>query len=95
MTKMVRKQLFVTAEQSKRLKECAAATGLSESELIRAGIDMRLEQEQEKRRAWQKTVDETIAKLSGAWAERENLHEEMHAIRRRWNQRNRLLARRG
>jgi hypothetical protein len=95
MTKMVRKQLFVTAEQSKRLKACAAATGLSESELIRAGIDMRLEQEQEKRRAWQKTVDETIAKLSGAWAERENLHEEMHAIRRRWNQRNRLLARRG
>ncbi len=95
MTRMVRKQLFVTAEQSKRLEECAAATGLSESELIRAGIDMRLEQEQEKRRAWQKTVGETNAKLSGAWAERENLHEEMHAIRRRWNRRNRLLARRG
>ena len=92
MTKMVRKQLFVTAEQSKRLKECAAATGLSESELIRAGIDMRLEQEQEKRRAWQKTVDETVAKLSGAWAERENLDEEMREIRSRWNRRAMFLG---
>jgi hypothetical protein len=95
MAKMVRKQLFVTAEQSKRLKECAAATGMSESELIRAGIDLRLEQEHEKRRAWQSTVDEMVANLSGAWAERENLEEEMREIRGRWNRREMLLGKQG
>jgi hypothetical protein len=89
---MIRKQLFITADQHKRLKECAAATGLSEGELIRAGIDMRLEQEPEKRRAWQNIVDETVGKLSGAWAERENLEQEMREIRSRWNRRSTLLG---
>ena len=40
MTKMVRKQLFITEEQNRKLKERAAATGVSEAELIRAGIDL-------------------------------------------------------
>ena len=51
------------------------------------GIDLRLDQESEEQRAWQSIVDETLAKLSGAWAERENLDEEMREIRRRWNRR--------
>lgn len=95
MTKMVRKQLFITAEQSRKLKERAASTGLSEGELIRAGIDLQLKQESEEQRAWRNIVDETVAKLSGAWAERENLDEEMREIRRRWNRRSIILGRRG
>ena len=35
MTKMVRKQFFITAAQNRRLKEHAAATGMSEADLIR------------------------------------------------------------
>jgi hypothetical protein len=35
MTKMVRKQFFITAAQNRRLKERAAATGMSEADLIR------------------------------------------------------------
>jgi hypothetical protein len=89
---MVRKQLFVTAEQNKRLKACAAATGLSEGELIRSGIDLRLDQVPEKQRAWQAIVDETVAKLSGAWAERENLEEEMREIRQSWNRRSTIMG---
>jgi hypothetical protein len=84
---MVRKQLFVTPEQNKRLKACAAATGLSEGELIRAGIDMRLEQEPEKQRAWQNTVDEMVAKLSGAWAERDDLDDFLKKRRASWKRR--------
>ena len=92
MTKMVRKQFFITAEQNKRLKACSAATGVAEAELVRAGIDLRLSQEPEDRRAWKDRVDDTFAKLSGAWAERENLDEEMREIRRSWNRRSTMLG---
>ena len=92
MNKMVRKQLFITTEQNRKLKERAAATGLSEGELMRAGIDLRLAKEPEEQRAWRDLVDETVAKLSGAWAERENLDEEMREIRRRWNRRSLFLG---
>jgi hypothetical protein len=88
MGKMVRKQVFITAEQNKRLKAHAAATGVSEAELVRAGIDLRLEREAEKP-DWRRIADN----LSGAWAERENLDEEMRAIRRRWNRRDQILGR--
>jgi hypothetical protein len=92
MTKMVRKQLFITEEQNSKLKEQAAATGVSEADLIRAGIDLRLEQTAHDQRAWRDIVDETVAKLSGAWAKRENLDEEMREIRGRWNRRAALLG---
>ncbi len=92
MTKMVRKQIFITADQNKRLKIHAAAAGVSEAELIRAGIDLRLQEQGEKQKAWGDTVKETVAKLSGTWAERENLDEEMRQIRRRWNRRDQLLG---
>ena len=36
MNKMVRKQVFISAEQNKRLKAHAAAAGVSEAELVRA-----------------------------------------------------------
>lgn len=94
MTRMVRKQVFITAEQNRKLKERAAATGVAEAELIRAGIDLRLKQALEKQRPWREVVDETLAKLSGAWAERENLDEEMREIRSRWNRRSTILAKR-
>jgi len=94
MNKMVRKQLFITSEQNRKLKERAAATGSSEGELMRAGIDLKLAQEPEEQRAWRDIVDETVAKLSGAWAERENLDEKMREIRGRWNRREQFLGRR-
>jgi hypothetical protein len=93
MTKMVRKQIFITAEQNRRLKAHAAATGVSEGELIRAGIDLCLQEQADKQKSWSETVDETAAQLSGAWAERENLDQEMREIRRRWNRRDELLGR--
>jgi len=70
---MVRKQILITADQNKRLKVYAATAGVSEAELVRAGIDMYLARQLKKLRAWQQTVDETLSKLSGAWAERADL----------------------
>jgi hypothetical protein len=51
MTKMVRKQVFITAEQNRKLEEQAPATGASVADLLRAGIDLRLEQAEQDHRA--------------------------------------------
>jgi hypothetical protein len=85
---MIRKQLFITAEQNRKLKARAAATGLSEGELIRAGIDQELAVQAEKP-DWRRIA----AGLSSDWAKREHLDEEMQDIRRRWNRRDQLLGR--
>src|SRR5262245_64802335 len=87
MSKMVRKQLFITTEQNRKLKERAAATGLSEGQLMRAGIDLRLAQDPEEQRAWRDIVDETVAKLSGAWAERDDLDDFLKKRRATWKRR--------
>jgi hypothetical protein len=88
MTKMVRKQLFITVEQNRRLKERAAATGVPEAELIRAGIDRQLEGTTEKT-DWLSLAES----LSSSWAERDGLDEEMRAIRRSWNRRDQIMGR--
>jgi hypothetical protein len=88
VTRMIRKQVFITADQNKRLKAQAAARGMSEAELVRAGIDLQLERKPEKT-DWRRLVDS----FSGSWAERHDLDEEMLAIRRSWNRRDQLLGR--
>ena len=88
MNKMVRKQFFISAEQAKRLKAHAAAAGVSEAELVRAGIDLRLQRETEKP-DWRSIADS----FSDSWAERDDLDEEMRAIRRRWNRRDQIMGR--
>jgi hypothetical protein len=85
---MVRKQVFITVEQNKRLKAQAAARGVSQAELVRAGIDLQLDHKPEKT-DWRGLAES----LSGSWAERENLDEEMLAIRRSWNRRDQILGR--
>ena len=41
-TRMIRKQVYITPEQQRQLRERAAAAGVPEAELIRAGIDKQL-----------------------------------------------------
>jgi len=87
MNKMVRKQVFITAEQNKKLKARAAAIGVAEAELIRAGIDLRLDQKLEKP-DWRTALD----KLSGAWAERDDLEELLAKHRQGWARRRKRLG---
>jgi hypothetical protein len=88
MTKMVRKQVFITAEQDRKLKEQAAATGVSEAELIRAGIDLKLRVQAESS-DWLSLVET----FSDSWAERSHLEDEMREIRRSWNRREQVMER--
>ena len=65
MNKMVRKQVFITAEQNKKLKARAAATGVAEAELIRAGIELRLEQKPEQP-DWRARARQVVGRLGRA-----------------------------
>jgi len=87
MSNMVRKQFFITAEQNKRLKAHAAATGVSEAELVRAGIDLRLEHKAEG-----PDVRSLAESLSGAWAERDDLDEVLRKNRKGWKRRLKRLG---
>ncbi len=52
MNRMVRKQIYLAAQQERGIKRLARERGISESELIRGGIDSLLrEAEMEKERA--------------------------------------------
>jgi hypothetical protein len=87
MSKMVRKQFFITTDQNKRLKAHAAATGVSEAELVRAGINLQLERKVEK------TDGRSLAdRLSGAWAERDDLDELLRKNRKGWKRRLKRLG---
>lgn len=79
MNKMVRQQLFITAEQKRRIKTRAALTGTSEGEIIRRGINRELAQETtaaegDWKDAWRQAF--------GMWKDRDDL-DEFYANRRK------------
>ncbi len=79
---MVRKQLFITAEQNRLLKLRAKSAKRPEAELIRAAIDRELGIESD-------TDDwkARIMKCAGALKNDEGLAEQVAENRRRWNRR--------
>jgi hypothetical protein len=46
----------------------------------------------EEQRDWQKVVEETLGKLSGAWAERDDLDELLRGNRKGWKRRLKRLG---
>lgn len=95
MQRMVRKQIYIAAMQDTRLKRRAAALGVTESELIRRGIDLITEAASPSadEQAWQDELafieerartlpaPEMSEPLSGRRWPREEMYEE------RWNRR--------
>jgi hypothetical protein len=58
--KMVRKQVYITPEQDRKLKECSQRLGVPEAEVIRRGIDLLEDedaaQEAERLTAWRRVL---------------------------------------
>jgi hypothetical protein len=78
MNKMVRQQLFITAEQKRHIRTRAALTGMSEGEIIRRGIDRELAQESAGAGAdWKEAWHQAF----GMWEDRDEI-EEFYAERR-------------
>lgn len=68
---MVRKQIFITAEQNARLKALAAASGKAEGQLMRDGLDKVLVEEEGDTEDWKAG----LMKLKGMWKDRADLDE--------------------
>lgn len=79
---MVRKQLFITREQDKLLKQRSRETGRAEADLIRAGIDREL--------GLAEAEDDWRTRLmsyAGALKDNEGLEETIAENRKRWRAR--------
>jgi hypothetical protein len=84
MNKMVRQQLFITAEQKRRIKTRAALVGVSEGEIIRRGIDRELAQEAaEDEGDWK----DAWRQAAGMWADYDEIDDLIAARRKRDRQR--------
>jgi hypothetical protein len=79
MNKMVRQQLFITAEQKRRIKTRAALSGVSEGEIIRRGIDRELSQETS---AGEGDWKDAWRQAAGMWKDRDDL-DAFYADRRK------------
>jgi hypothetical protein len=87
---MVRQQLFITAEQKRRIKTRAALTGVSEGEIIRRGIDRELDDKSTDAKGdWKDAWRQAF----GMWKDREDLDEFYAGRRKRDRQRMERLRR--
>ena len=83
---MVRKQLFITAAQQRRLKELARQTGTVEADLIRAGIDMKLAEVAAAAKCdWRERLADFVAgwKDNPDFADRPDIGDRISAARKR------------
>ena len=69
--RMVRKQVFVTPEQNRRLKERAALSGVAEAQLIREAIDIVLEKQKREDDDWRAG----LRRIAGMWKDYDEIDE--------------------
>ena len=80
---MIRKQVLITGDQNRRLKAAAAAAGIAESELVRAGIELALDQRAAAASDWRARMKtfldnfEPIEGLAERCAENKKLQSEL------------------
>jgi len=81
---MIRKQLFITEEQNRKLKARATFTGKSVGEVIRRGIDRELADDTAEEGAdWK----DAWRQAAGMWADYDEIDEILARRRRRDSQR--------
>ena len=66
---LVRKQFLLTGDQSARLKAQAVASGMTETDIVRAGIELALAQSQDETVGWKAGWE----RAGGLWAGRDDL----------------------
>ena len=88
--RMVRKQVYITADQDRRLKARAKANGQPAAEVLRAMLDTSLNASEpvEDKDAWKKV----IVNLKPIWQDREDMHEIVRDMRKGWGRRAKRLG---
>jgi predicted transcriptional regulator len=85
----VRKQIFVTVEQNRRLRTLSAAMARPEGELVREAIDDWMARNTKDEADW-KTG---LLGLAGIWADYPEIEEKLAVGRRSWGRRRQLQPR--
>jgi predicted DNA-binding protein len=94
--RMVRKQVYITAEQDRRLKELAKAEGVPAADIVRRGLQQAIELNEDANR-----LSELKAYLRTAepiWQDRDDMQQWLRDLRKGWSrreQRNRSDAGKG
>ena len=65
---MIRKQVFITEEQERRLKALSEQLGVAQAEIVREGVDLVLDQ-----REMVMDVDAAVDQAFGIWKDREDV----------------------
>jgi len=74
---MQKAQVFLREDQKKELRAIAARTGTRQSELIRRGVDLLIEEEHKQQTDWKAAWRQAY----GMWKDREDLDECFQGIR--------------
>ncbi|MCF6264212.1 MAG: hypothetical protein L3J24_11580 [Xanthomonadales bacterium] len=77
-TTMQRAQVFLRDDQKQSLRSIASRTGRKQSDLIRRGVDLIIEREQNRVHDWKQALQNT----KGLWKNREDMDEHQAMIRR-------------
>ena len=80
---MQKAQVFLRDDQKKQLKAIALRTGTKQSELIRRGVDLVIEETAKSQADWK----EAWKKVAGIWQDHDELDEILAADRKRLNAR--------
>lgn len=77
-TTMRRTQVFLRDDQKQSLRSIASRTGRKQSDLIRRGVDIMIEREQNRVHDWKQALRNT----KGLWKDQEGMDEWQSRIRR-------------
>ena len=83
--RMVRKQVYLTADQDRQLKALSKARHVAAAELIRSAVDVLLQKDDEAEQLaqWKASVN----KAAGIWQDRDDLDEVFSDMRKGWDRR--------
>lgn len=79
---MIRKQFFIDAAASARLKRVALLRGVSEAVFIREAIHQKLTADYAAEAEWKGQWQQALKGISGVWADRDDMQEFVRDLRR-------------
>jgi hypothetical protein len=78
---MVRKQVYLSAEQEQALKSLATTFNMGQSELIREALDLLLAKRKANYRQWQ----QALRGMKGLWSKDQEAEQRMDSIRQEFD----------
>ncbi len=88
--RMVRKQVYITAEQDRRLKELAKSEGVPAADIVRRGLQLAIEQNAEAERL--ASLKAYLRTAKPIWQDRDDMQEWLRDLRKGGSRRMKRLG---